>query len=106
MTPEVRAILKLRVPVIVRLGHRTMPLDDVLALGPGAIIELPKQADRPLDLMVNNKPVGQGNAVKVSENFGLRLTEIGDTRDRVAALSGETYPSDDADDMSDDEPRP
>ena len=91
MAPEVRAILKLRVPVIVRLGHRTMPLDDVLALGPGAIIELPKQADRPLDLMVNNKTIGEGRAVKVSENFGLRITEIGDTRDRVAALgdSGE-----------------
>lgn len=87
MTPELQPILKLRVPVIVRLGHRTMPVDDVLALGPGAIIELPKNAEKPLDLMVNNKAIGHGEAVKVGENFGLRVLQIGDAHQRVQAMS-------------------
>lgn len=86
MPSDISAILKLRVPVIVRLGHRRMAMDDVLALRPGAIIELSKQADQPLDLMVNNKAIGVGSAVKIGENFGLRVTTIGDPRDRIASL--------------------
>ena len=87
---ELQTILRLRVPVIVRLGHRRMHLDDVLNLGPGAIVELPQPADLPLDLMVNNKVIGQGSAVKVGENFGLRIGSIGTARQRVEAMAGET----------------
>jgi len=89
MSRDPSAILKLRVPLIVRIGHRRMPLDDVLSLGPGAIIELSKLADDPLDLLVNNKEVGQGNAVKIGENFGIRVTAIGDAYQRLVAMTGE-----------------
>ena len=88
MPSDLSAILKLRVPVIVRLGHRRMALDDVLALRPGAFIELPKQADQPLELMVNNKVVGHGAAVKIGENFGLRVTSVGDPRQRAQSVVG------------------
>lgn len=86
MPSDLSAILKLRVPVIVRMGHRRMALDDVLALRPGAIIELPKQADQPLELMVNNKVIGHGAAVKIGENFGLRVTTVGDPRQRAQSV--------------------
>jgi len=89
MNEEIQRILKLKVPVIVRLGHRRMPVDDVLALGPGAIIELPQSPDDPLDLMVNNKLIGNGVAVKIGENFGLRVAEIGDQTERIQALAGD-----------------
>lgn len=79
-------ILALELPVIVRLGQRQMTVAQVLALVPGAIIELPKNAESELDLLVNNKQVGFGQAVKVGENFGLRITYIGDVRERIAAL--------------------
>ena len=87
MPRELHTILKLRVPVIVRLGHKRMATDDVLALGPGAIIELPQPSDNPLDLMVNNKVIGQGAAVKIGENFGIRVTGIGDKSQRLNALA-------------------
>jgi flagellar motor switch protein FliN/FliY len=92
MPRDVQSILQLRVPVIVRLGHRRMALDDILALGPGAIIELPKHFDTPLDLMVNNKVIGQGAAVKVGENFGLRVSTIGQPADRIQALASAPQP--------------
>lgn len=86
MPRDLSVLLKLRVPVSVRLGQRRMKLNDVLDLSPGAIIELPHLADEPLDLMVVNKAIGQGHAVKVGENFGLRVTDIGAPPQRLAAL--------------------
>lgn len=65
-----------------------MPLGDVLALGPGAIIELNKGADEELVILVNNKPIATGTAAKVGENFGIRVSSIGSTRERVEAMGG------------------
>ncbi len=88
MAREVKTILKLRVPVIVRLAERRMNVQDVLGWGPGSIIEMHKHSDDALDLMVNNKEIGQGSAVKIGENFGLRVTAIHAPEDRVRALEG------------------
>lgn len=79
-------LLQLEVPVIVRLAEKTMTMEAVTALLPGMIIELPKGSEEMLDLLVNNKVVGVGRAVKVGENFGLRVEAIGDESVRLAAM--------------------
>ena len=86
MPTDLNTILKLKVPVIVQIEQRRMPLDDMLSLGPGAILELNKAADRELDLLVNNKRIGTGTAVKVNENFGIRISVIGSTQQRIKAM--------------------
>ncbi len=91
MSRNAQRILALEVPIIVRLGEKPMPMGEVTSLVPGTIIELPKAADEPLDLLVNNKVIGAGLAVKVSENFGVRITRIGDQASRIRAL-GEDKP--------------
>ena len=88
MATDLKTVLKLRVPIIVQIGDRNVPLEDVLAMGPGAILEMDKSSDANLALLVNNKPIGQGEAVKIIENFGLRITEIGSAAERVEALGG------------------
>ncbi len=85
---ELQRILRLEVPVIVRLASRRLPLAEVLRLGGGAILEFEKRSDDPLELLVNNKVIGLGEAVKVGENFGLRITRIGDVHDKLDAMSG------------------
>lgn len=87
MNPDIEALGKLEVPVIVRLGQRQMTVGEVVALAPGAIVELPKNAEDELELLVNNKHVGYGVAVKVGENFGLRVTFIGDVRTHVPSAA-------------------
>ncbi len=74
--PEIQRILKLQVPVIVRLAEKVMKVSEILDMNPGMIIEFDKTVDEPLDLMINNKCIGQGQTVKVGENFGLRVTKI------------------------------
>ena len=86
MATEVKTILQLTVPVIVQVGERRLPLEDILGLGPGAILELEKHAEAELELLVNNKIIGTGQAVKVGENFGIRITEIDSKRNVVKAM--------------------
>ena len=83
---DVSRILKLQVPVIVQLAGNTTPLSEIMGLTTGAIIEFDKPVDSDLDLLINNKCIGQGQAVKVGENFGLRITRVGSLRDRIQAM--------------------
>ena len=94
MTQSLDRLMSLEVPIIVRMGERLMTLGDVLSMVPGMIIELPKHAEEELDLLVNNKVVGSGRAVKVGENYGIRISFVGDVRSRLSALGpcGEASP--------------
>ena len=85
---RLQRIMKLQVPVIVKLAERKIAMSEVLRLGVGAIIEFVKSSSEPLDLMVNNKAVGQGETVKVGENFGLRITRVGDPKQLMQAING------------------
>jgi flagellar motor switch protein FliN/FliY len=83
---EVQRILRLSVPVIVKLAERRLSLQEVLRFGNGSIIEFGKSFDEPLELMINNKVIGLGETVKVGENFGLRITQIGDVKAVIKSM--------------------
>jgi flagellar motor switch protein FliN/FliY len=84
--PEVARILRIRVPVIVRLASRWMSIAKVRKLSLGMIIEFHKHVDEPLELLVNNHLVGNGEAVKANEHFGLRVSEIRDKATRIRSM--------------------
>ncbi|MCG3126587.1 MAG: Flagellar motor switch protein FliN [Phycisphaerae bacterium] len=86
--PELQHILRLRVPVIVRLADRRMAVSEIVRLSPGAMIEFDRGDDADLELMINNRVIARGSAVKVGENFGLKLTNIGDVRHRIRSMGG------------------
>ncbi|MCG3181641.1 MAG: hypothetical protein BIFFINMI_04039 [Phycisphaerae bacterium] len=83
---DVTRLLRLGVPVIVKLAERRMRMKDLLQVSPGAIIEFSKPAEEPLDLLVNNVRIGCGEVVKVGENFGLRITLIGAAAEMIRAM--------------------
>jgi flagellar motor switch protein FliN len=84
---ELPRIMQMQVPVIVKLAERKLLLSEVMRLGIGAIIEFVKRNEEPLELLVNNKTIAVGEAVKVGENFGLRITQIGDLKSTIQSLS-------------------
>jgi flagellar motor switch protein FliN len=85
---DLARILKLSVPIIVKLADRKLSLAEVMRLDVGAIIEFSKSSEEPLELMINNKVIGAGEAVKVRENFGLRITTVGDVRHLIQSMAG------------------
>jgi len=62
--------------VVAELGRTKMPVKDILKLGEGAVIELEKLADDPIDLRVNDKLIAKGEVVAIDDYFGVRITEI------------------------------
>jgi flagellar motor switch protein FliN len=80
-------ILDISMPVTVELGRTRMLIRDILALGPGSVIELEKLAGEPVDLLVNERPIARGEVVVIDENFGVRLTEISHPSERLRSLA-------------------
>ena len=83
---KIDMILDIEVPVTVELGRAKMQIEDVLALAPGALIELNKLSGEPVDILVHNKIVAHGEVVVVDENFGVRITDILEPNQRVQSL--------------------
>ena len=88
LPPELRRILQIEVPVIVQLADRQMTMKEVLSFNVGSVIEFENRFDAELKLVVTNRQIGLGHAVKVGENFGLRVTRIGTIYDTIMALGG------------------
>jgi flagellar motor switch protein FliN len=86
--PARRLDLLLDVPldVAVELGRSRLSIQDLLALGPGSVIELDKIAGEPLDILVNDRLVARGEAVVVNDKFGVRITDIVSQSERIARL--------------------
>ncbi|MDZ4857356.1 MAG: flagellar motor switch protein FliN [Candidatus Hydrogenedentes bacterium] len=79
-------VLDIRLTATARLGRVEMPIADILGLGPGSIIEVGHLVDEPVELLVNDKLIARGDVVVVDEKFGLRITEIISTRERIESL--------------------
>ncbi|MCL2646434.1 MAG: FliM/FliN family flagellar motor switch protein [Phycisphaerales bacterium] len=86
LSSEVTRLLAIEVPVIVQLGMRRLTVGEVMRLAVGAIIEFGKSAEEELDLLANNKAIGKGHAVKVGENFGIKVTSISSVRETIKKL--------------------
>jgi flagellar motor switch protein FliN len=71
-----RGLLHIRVPVQVMLASQRKSIQEIIELGPGSIIKFDKTCDEPLDLMVGDRAVAQGEVVKVGDKFGLKISGI------------------------------
>jgi flagellar motor switch protein FliN/FliY len=69
-------LLDVPLDVTAELGRTMRRVRDVLAMGPGSIVELDKMAGEPVDLLVNGKPIAKGEVVVIDENFAVRIIEI------------------------------
>ena len=86
--PDVRRILNLPVSLTVRLAERDMPVKSILAMTVGTIIEFDVSFDSEPTLHVADRTIGYGQAVKVGESFGLRLSHVGSVVERIDSLGG------------------
>jgi flagellar motor switch protein FliN/FliY len=79
-------ILDIPLLVTVELGRARFPIQDLLKIGEGSVLELNKLVGEPLEVLVNGKPVARGEVVVVNEKFALRLTDITQPNERLNQL--------------------
>ncbi len=83
---NISLIMDVKLPVRVRIGKKKMLLKDVLNMDIGSVIELNQLANDPLDILVDNHVIAQGEVVIVDGNFGVQITTIGTKRERLTQL--------------------
>ena len=84
---DVRRIFDIPLTVTVELGRSRIPIQNLLRLTQGSVLELSKLAGEPLDILVHGRLVARGEAVVVNDKFGVRLTDIVSPEQRLEQLA-------------------
>jgi flagellar motor switch protein FliN len=69
-------LLGVPLAVTLRFGQRRMPLREILELSSGSVIELDRQAEDAVDLLLDERLIARGQVVVVDGCYGLRVTEV------------------------------
>lgn len=73
---DLRLLADIDVQVTVEFGRARLPLRQLLSLTRGAVLELHRTPEQPVDVLVNDTLVARGEIVLVGDEFGVRITEI------------------------------
>ncbi|MET3697975.1 flagellar motor switch protein FliN/FliY [Bacillus oleivorans] len=85
-TKNLNMLLDIPLQVTVELGRTKRSVREILELSSGSILELDKLAGEPIDILINNRLIAQGEVVVIDENFGVRVTDILSQSDRLKKL--------------------
>ncbi|HEX6458457.1 MAG TPA: FliM/FliN family flagellar motor switch protein [Thermoleophilaceae bacterium] len=69
-------LLDVNVRLWAELGRARLPLAQTVALGTGAIVDLDKEPDEELDVLVNGMPFAKGKLLLVDGEWAIRLERI------------------------------
>ncbi|HEY3458216.1 MAG TPA: FliM/FliN family flagellar motor switch protein, partial [Bryobacteraceae bacterium] len=83
-SPMLSRLMDLQLPVTVLLGRAVLPIRDVLKISSGSLIELDRQINDYVEVMVHGTVVARGEIVSVRGNYGVRIKEIISRQDRIA----------------------
>ncbi len=64
------------VEITLEIGRRRLRIADILKLSVGQTLDLSKAAGEPLDIFVNGRLLGRGEAIVMGDRYGVRITEI------------------------------
>ena len=86
-TRNIEMLLDVDLEITVELDRKSMLVSDLLKLGKGSIIEFPKSAGEPLDILVNGRKFAEGEVVVIDDKFGVRITQLVSPKERLKKLA-------------------
>ena len=84
INPEV--LQNIVVSLAIEVGRAQIKIKDLMRLTQGSVVELDRIAGEPLDLLVNNSVVAQGEIVLVNDRYGVRLTRVVPSSERLKLI--------------------
>jgi len=87
LPPYSQSLLKVKMPVHVVLASKKENIGNVVELAPGTIIKFDKSCEEMLHMHVGNQIVAEGEAVKIGDKFGFRVSSIQMPEEHFAKVS-------------------
>jgi len=69
-------VMDVELNVTLRFGRRQLTLREVLELTSGSVVELDRQVDEPVELLLDGEVIAKGEAVVIDGNYGFRVTDV------------------------------
>jgi len=79
-------LLEIELPVSISFGRIQIPMKDVLKLTTGSIVELDRDVNEPVEVMVNHCLIARGEVVVVEGNYAVRIQQIASRQDRLRSV--------------------
>jgi len=79
-------VLDIPVTLSMEVGRKEVPIQDLLSLNRGSVVELDRIAGEPMDVLINGTLIAHGEVVVINEKFGIRLTDVISPAERVKKL--------------------
>lgn len=79
----------IKITVSAELGRASLPIERLLALGSGSVVELDRAIDMPVELVAQGIPLACGEVVVVNDCFAIRITQVYPRNRRGEVLSVE-----------------
>lgn len=79
-------ILDIPVTLSMEIGRTELPIQNLLQLNQGSVVELDRVAGEPMDVLINGTLIAHGEVVVINDNFGVRLTDVISPAERVKKL--------------------
>ena len=71
------ALMEVNVGLSVVLGHTLLRVYQLLKLGRGAVVELNRQLNEPVEILANETPIAKGEVIVTDEGYiGVKITEL------------------------------
>lgn len=86
LSPDMDVILEIPVEMSVEVGKAKISINNLLKLTKGSVVELDREAGKPLDIFVNRTLIAHGEVVVVEDKFAIRLTDVISTAERIKKL--------------------
>lgn len=73
---QIDILLDTMLGVSARMGQAEVKIRDLLAMGPGSVLELDKKVGEPIDLYLRGIRFASGSLVVVGDQLGVKIREI------------------------------
>lgn len=80
---EIDLVGDIPVEITVELGRTHKKIGDILEFGRGTVVELNKLVGEALNIYANGKYIASGEVVVIDDNFGIRITEIDSSKQKM-----------------------
>lgn len=79
-------VMDIPVTISMEIGRTRISIRNLLQLSQGSVVELDRLAGEPMDVLVNDTLIAHGEVVVVNDKFGIRLTDVISTAERIKKL--------------------